>query len=231
MERYTFAVVEYLREHPGVRDVRFSRGQGVTEARLREWELLNSSSLPDDLRGFLSTTNGFQVTWCVDVGNGDVEIGNMSINRIDLITAVPLDASPPDDPWAGSGKHGVPEMANEVDGVASIVKTKHAPIFPTAAFDVGGIAGTTTRVALVFLRDGTHQVWFQDPSGKWHIVACSFSEYFQKLHAALGLPNWQLRSTPTGMDPESHRWWSWMAPENLVLDVAKGKLRRVDRLK
>jgi hypothetical protein len=252
MERYTLAVVDYLQTQPDVRDVRVSRPECVTEAKLREWERVNAPCvLPGDLRAFLTRqSNGLHVKWSVALGDaGVVEIGDMCIHGIEDLTAVPLDASPPDDPWSGSGGHGVPELGKCTDS-----KSSPSQKAATAAFDLGG-AGTNGRVALVFLRDlkstrdhasasashasttttsstatatSTNQVWFQDPAGVWHVLAENFSEYFQMTHANLGLPSWHHRLTPSGLHPYAMKWWHWMAPETLALDIEKGKLRRVE---
>ena len=248
MERYTLAVVEFLRDHPEVCDVRFSRGAPLTEARLLEWERANAPyRLPGDLRAFLAQSDGFAVRWSVSAGAAGVaDVGDMSIGGIDRLAPVPLDASPADDPWACSGVPGRPDGGKDIDedgldedddGVAARRRR------PVAAFDLASSSRAFGRVALVYVsetRDDASdhprapsayetEVWFQDPAARWRVLAKSFSAYFRALHANLGLPNWHARAAGVGLDPDSRAWFHWMAPHTLALDIRRGQLRRTKR--
>jgi len=235
MERHTLAVVKYLRDHPDVCDVRFSRGAPATEARLREWEVANAPCvLPDDLRAFFAQSDGMAVTWSISAGDAGVaDIGHVSICALDGLTAIPLDASPPDDPWACSGAPGFPDLVAGEDDTRGVVRNRRA----TEAFDLGASPRVYGRVALVFIHDPstssttthTTEVWFQDLAARWHVVADSFSSYYRALHANLGLPNWHARLTDVGLDPDSEAWFHLMAPHELALDVRSGALRRTER--
>lgn len=77
------------------------------------------------------------------------------------------------------------------------------------AFDLDATA--CGRVALVFfsprglpgrlpaeahpnsLLTAAPQVWFQDLSCAWHMLATSFGDYFRLLALHLGIPGWQVR--------------------------------------
>jgi tubulin polyglutamylase complex subunit 2 len=251
MERYTLAVVEFLRDHPGVCDVRFSRGAPLPEARLLEWERANAPyRLPGDLRRFFAQSDGFAVRWSVSAGAAGVaDVGDMSIGSIDRLAPVPLDASPADDPWACSGVPGQPELGGDVDldgledddDETSDARRRR----PAAAFDLAACPRAFGTVALVYLsrlrrdhkNDHTRaprcshdtEVWFQDPAARWWFLAKSFSAYFRLAHANLGLPNWQARETDVGMDPDSNAWFRWMAPQTLALDVERGVVRRMKK--
>ena len=247
MERYTLAVVAFLRAHPEVCDVRFSRGAPLTEARLVEWERANAPyRLPGDLRAFLAQSDGFAVRWSVSAGAAGVaDVGDMSIGGLDDLRPVPLDASPADDPWACSGVPGRPELgwAADEDGLEEDDDGDAARRWrPAAAFDLASCPRDFGRVALVYVpetrddasRDRPHassacttEVWFQDPAARWRVLAKSFSAYLRALHANLGLPNWHARATGVGLDPDSRAWFRWMAPHTLALDIQRGELRRM----
>ena len=252
MERYTLAVVEFLRDHPGVCDVRFSRGAPLPEARLLEWERANAPyRLPGDLRRFFAQSDGFAVRWSVSAGAAGVaDVGDMSIGNIDRLAPVPLDASPADDPWACSGVSGQPELGGDVDwmdGLEGDDETSDAKLRrrPAAAFDLAACPRAFGTVALVYAsrlrrdRADDHtraprcshdtEVWFQDPAARWWFLAKSFSAYFRLAHANLGLPNWQARATDVGMDPDSNAWFRWMAPQTLALDVERDVVRRMKK--
>ena len=241
MERYTLAVVEFLRDHPEVCDVRFSRGAPLTEARLVEWERANAPyRLPGDLRAFLAQSDGFAVRWSVSAGAAGVaDVGDMSIGGIDRLAPVPLDASPADDPWACSGVPGRPELGWAIDSDDGDDGDAARRRRPAAAFDLASSPRDFGRVALVYVIDETRddasgvyggacttEVWFQDPAARWRVLAESFSAYFRALHANLGLPNWHARATDVGLDPDSRAWFRWMAPHTLALDLERGEMRR-----
>ena len=244
MERYTLAVVEFLRDHPEVCDVRFSRGAPLNEARLLEWERANAPyRLPGDLRAFLAQSDGFAVRWSVSAGAAGVtDVGDMSIGGIDGLRPVPLDASPADDPWACSGVPGRPELGWAIDSDDGDDGDAARRRRPAAAFDLASSPRDFGRVALVYVIDETRddasgvyggacttEVWFQDPAARWRVLAESFSAYFRALHANLGLPNWHARAAGVGLDPDSRAWFHWMAPHTLALDIRRGQLRRTKR--
>jgi hypothetical protein len=70
------------------------------------------------------------------------------------------------------------------------------------------------------------QVWFQDISTRWHIVADSFGEYYRLMAAHLGLPRWHYKIMDVGMDRPTTQWFNFFKPELLAMDLDKGKLRR-----
>ena len=241
MERDTLAVVAFLRAHPEVCDVRFSRGAPLTEARLLEWERANAPyRLPGDLRAFLAQSDGFAVRWSVSAGAAGVtDVGDMSIGGIDGLRPVPLDASPADDPWACSGVPGRPELGWAIDSDDGDDGDAARREAAAAAFDLASSPRDFGRVALVYVIDETRddaygvyggacttEVWLQDPAARWRVLAKSFSAYFRALHANLGLPNWHARATDVGLDPDSRAWFRWMAPHTLALDLKRGEMRR-----
>ena len=100
--------------------------------------------------------------------------------------------------------------------------------FPSAAFDLDSSV-RHGRVALVFvpsfeasssgpnvgdeltsMRSVPHkaQVWFQDTSTRWHIMADSFSEYYRLMTAHLGLPRWHYKLMDVGMDRPTTQWFN-----------------------
>ena len=75
------------------------------------------------------------------------------------------------------------------------------------------------------------QVWFQDLSTRWHVLAGSFSEYFRVMAAHLGLPNWQYAFTDVGLDPAARQWFAFLGPERLAVDLERGRLRRAKKVR
>ena len=98
MDKYTAAVAGYLRDHPGVSNLRFDLAPPRPIARILEWEKANAPHrLPEDLKAFLLLSDGFSLRWGAIVGGETRELGNMTLNGVDRLTRVSLDASPLDD--------------------------------------------------------------------------------------------------------------------------------------
>ena len=91
-----------------------------------------------------------------------------------------------------------------------------------AAFDLDSEC-VEGRVALLYLAsdvDGTEkrpQVWFQDPSCRWHFIADSFTDYFRLVAMHLGVPQWQFAFTDVGLDSVARHWLALFCPERLAV--------------
>jgi len=66
-------------------------------------------------------------------------------------------------------------------------------------------------------RPATPQVWFQDPSAKWHYLAGSFTDYFRLAATHLGVPQWQFAFTDAGLPPAARQWLAFFCPERLAM--------------
>jgi hypothetical protein len=103
MDKYTVAVVDFLRNHPGVSDLRFDRRDPATASALHAWDIAHAPhKLPEDLKAFLLLSDGFSLRWDVCFAGETHVLGNMALNGVaSLGNELVLDASPADD--AGDG--------------------------------------------------------------------------------------------------------------------------------
>jgi hypothetical protein len=99
MDKYTVAVVDFLRNHPGVSGLSFHSRSPATTAAIHAWEAAHAPhKLPEDLKAFLLLSDGFSLRWDVCFGGRTHALGNMALNGIQgLGTELVLDASPADD--------------------------------------------------------------------------------------------------------------------------------------
>eukprot|EP00064_Thunnus_orientalis_P008391 superscaffoldBa00000995_g8414 len=67
---------------PGVVDVRFAEREPAEKRSLLSWEQKNTCILPEDLRDFYLTTDGFTLTWSVKLDDECVPLGCMVINSV-----------------------------------------------------------------------------------------------------------------------------------------------------
>ena len=254
MDQYARAVAEYLKEHVGVQDVKYVPGKPATMSDIQAWEDANLPfKLPEDLKAFLLSSDGFKMTWDVLFKQEVHHLGNMHINSLAEIKKMPMMLVPHDDADDDDllvvPPGSVWDPRREDDGARGPDGWK--PPFPSAAFDLDSSV-RHGRVALVFVpsfeasssgsnvgdeltptRSVLHkaQVWFQDISTRWHIMADSFSEYSRLMTAHLGLPRWHYKLMDVGMDRPTTQWFNFFRPELLAMDLDKGKLRRQERLR
>ncbi|XP_056128825.1 tubulin polyglutamylase complex subunit 2 isoform X2 [Lampris incognitus] len=64
-ERLTLGIARILESMPGVVDLRFVEREPAEKRCLLSWEQKNTCILPEDLRDFYLTTDGFTLTWSV----------------------------------------------------------------------------------------------------------------------------------------------------------------------
>ncbi|XP_060791488.1 tubulin polyglutamylase complex subunit 2 isoform X2 [Neoarius graeffei] len=62
-ERLTLGITRILESLPGVSDVQFVEREPAEKRCLLSWEQKNNCILPEDLRDFYLTTDGFSLTW------------------------------------------------------------------------------------------------------------------------------------------------------------------------
>ncbi|KAG5834171.1 hypothetical protein ANANG_G00258620 [Anguilla anguilla] len=91
VERLTLGITRVLEGLPGVTDVRFVEREPVERRCLMSWEHRNDCELPEDLRDFYLTTDGFTLTWCTKLESEAVPLGSMVINS--LAKLLPLSQS------------------------------------------------------------------------------------------------------------------------------------------
>ncbi|KAJ0068859.1 hypothetical protein NL108_012128 [Boleophthalmus pectinirostris] len=89
-ERLTLGIIRILENMPGVADVRFAEREPAEKRSLLSWEQKNTCILPEDLRDFYLTTDGFTLNWNVKLDNESVPLGCMKLNSVSrLVPLVP----------------------------------------------------------------------------------------------------------------------------------------------
>ncbi|XP_041836552.1 tubulin polyglutamylase complex subunit 2 isoform X2 [Melanotaenia boesemani] len=202
---------------PGVVDVRFAEREPAEKRSLLSWEQKNTCILPEDLRDFYLTTDGFTLTWSVKLDNECVPLGCMMINSVarlcPLLQPVSLFSLPNapslvDLDWEESSTGG--------SGL------QHAPAAPhfdarSRIFELDSCGGNG-KVCLVYKNctpgvvAQQSELWFLDRSLCWHFLTTTFTSYYRLMIIHLGLPEWQYSFTPYGPSPQAKQWASLYQP-------------------
>ncbi|XP_017568629.2 tubulin polyglutamylase complex subunit 2 [Pygocentrus nattereri] len=211
-ERLTLGITRILESLPGVLDVRFAEREPAEKRCLLSWEQKNSCVLPEDLRDFYLTTDGFTLTWNAKLENEPVPVGCMVINsvaRLRLLAQSNIYSLPSaptladldfEDAFEGSEGHEEPHFDSR-----------------SRIFELDSCGGNG-RVCLVYKNctpgDVAQQseIWFMDRSLYWHFLTSSFTAYYRLMITHLGLPEWQYTFTPYGPSPQAKQWASLYQP-------------------
>ena len=137
----------------GVQDVKYVQGKPATMSDIQAWEDANSPfKLPEDLKAFLLSSDGFKMTWDVLFKQEVHHLGNMHINSLAEIKKMPMMLVPHDDADDDDllvvPPGSVWDPRREDDGARGPDGWK--PPFPSAAFDLDSSV-RHGRVALVFV--------------------------------------------------------------------------------
>lgn len=215
-ERLTLGIIRILENMPGVADVRFAEREPAEKRSLLSWEQKNTCILPEDLRDFYLTTDGFTLNWSVKLDNECVPLGCMTINSVarlcPLMQPVSLFSLP-----------NAPSLADldweENSTEPGSVLFLAPPHFDSRSriFELDSCGGNG-KVCLVYKNctpgvvAQISEIWFLDRSLCWHFLTATFTSYYRLMITYLGLPEWQYAFTPYGPSPQAKQWASLYQP-------------------
>ncbi|XP_060926084.1 tubulin polyglutamylase complex subunit 2 [Limanda limanda] len=215
-ERLTLGITRILENMPGVVDVRFAEREPAEKRSLLSWEQKNTCILPEDLRDFYLTTDGFTLTWSVKLDNECVPLGCMVVNSVarlwPLLQPVSLFSLP-----------NAPSLADldweESDATLGSERAPAVPHFDSRSriFELDSCGGNG-KVCLVYKNCTAgvvaqqSEIWFLDCSLCWHFLTATFTSYYRLMITHLGLPEWQYTFTPYGPSPQAKQWASLYQP-------------------
>ncbi|XP_028970166.2 tubulin polyglutamylase complex subunit 2 isoform X2 [Esox lucius] len=226
-ERLTLGVTRMLESMPGVMDVRFVEREPAEKRCLQSWEQRNACVLPEDLRDFYLTTDGFTLTWSAKLEKDCVPLGCMVLNSVSKLRPLCQSMSMFSLPNAPS----LADLDWDEDQAEEPESGPAEPHFDSRSriFELDPCCGNG-KVCLVYkncLKGVVAQqceVWFLDRSLYWHFLTPTFTAYYRLMITHLGLPEWQYAFTPYGPSPQA-KWASLYRPltfhsESTVADPA-----------
>ncbi|KAM3878269.1 tubulin polyglutamylase complex subunit 2 [Diretmus argenteus] len=208
-ERLTLGITRILENMPGVVDVRFVEREPAEKRCLLSWEQKNTCILPEDLRDFYLTTDGFTLTWSVKLDNECVPVGCMMINSVTRLR-------PLVQPTSLFSLPNAPTLADldwEENSTEWSDGGPAAPHFDSRSriFELDSCGGNG-KVCLIYKNCSPgvvaqqSEVWFLDRSLCWHYLTPTFTSYYRLMITHLGLPEWQYAFTPYGPSPQAKQW-------------------------
>ncbi|XP_003240263.1 tubulin polyglutamylase complex subunit 2-like [Acyrthosiphon pisum] len=231
-DQLTLGLLTVLENTAGVRNVTVKQSLPCDKAKIGLWEHRNACLLPDDLRSFYASCDGFKLTWSYRVegitsdvtaaaigGASNLPIGNITVNPLsDLVRLCDVNTD-----TVNVNVMRDLQLLDRLSDRNTPDFTENSKIFELDSIpDVG-------QVCLVYpdgraaaaSRPEEHpreepngaSVWLLDTSYRWHFLAPNFSNYFRKALVHMGLPHWQLKFTDMGLTSIGEFFMNLVAPQ------------------
>jgi hypothetical protein len=191
--------LNYLESCPGV-SVEATSNPSIVPVMITNWESLHGRKLPQDLKDFLSVTDGFTVNWSVSLSFD--KFGNS---------------------WSREQKETIKIGCISLNSLQDMLLRD---IGDREAFEIQDVC-PFGKVCVVY-SDGDHntsiQLWL---NGEWTFLTSDFSSYFRLQVYHLGIKAWQMSRTRDGMPQDSRDWLSFFVPHSKsekVLQVQKKEI-------
>ncbi|TYZ64336.1 hypothetical protein PybrP1_012305 [[Pythium] brassicae (nom. inval.)] len=204
LDDMSLSVFSYLQAHRHVSHLEPKEMVGASPVQLGAWEQKNfPCALPDDLRRFLTITNGLSVKWFAPFRDHRVLVGHFSLNSIQDMQKCCVRKFPAF--CRAADQHRVAEKP---------FTKEELPAFPLESSPKHG------DVMLVYFEDGP-EIWFRDLNGRWSFLAETFGNYYRMLITHLGIVSWQTLFSDAGVDPVQKPWMHLFIPQRMALDESE----------
>ncbi len=170
----------------------FTCGEGALTHELLMWDKKNAPlKLPKDLKNFYSVFNGVNINYNVSVGEKFVMVGEIQLNRIELIQKM-------------TTIEGVFMQNSWKDIIVSLPDSKScAAFFLHSVSEVGEVyllyrqphnnkqssTGSESEYIGLINQSGLYEnpeIWFVDISQRWHFLCQTFTQYVRLMITHLG---------------------------------------------
>ncbi|XP_033742972.1 tubulin polyglutamylase complex subunit 2-like isoform X4 [Pecten maximus] len=229
LELLNIGVVKCLEKktHLGVCKVELEQRAPADRHNVLMWEQRNTCFLPEDLKSFFLTSDGFQLTWNVKMDNGPQPLGKMRINRVSQLVRIGGTAPTSHVNPSLADLEGDSDQEDEVSGLEKPTFDNRCKIYELDPCDGYG------KVCLVYRESKAEEgdvesyfggnepkieIWFLDRALRWHYLTDSFIAYYRLMLMHLGLPQWQYALTDIGLSQQTQQWFNVFAQVRLELD-------------
>lgn len=201
-ENLLLGLSKVLEKSPCISNISLKRFPGVRQIDIRAWEHNNSVILPEDLRAFYSSTNGFLYTYEFSYDynsteNADTLIreGSIKINGLNEIERI-----------YGYETKNIAQIEQYGKNYV-LVLSRESKVFELAAVD------NYAKVVLVYVNSYCiPSIWLYSSPMSFSYLAEDFTTYFRMCLAHLGIPCWQYIVSREGLPEWSKEIFQLIAP-------------------
>lgn len=201
-ENLLLGLSKVLEKSPCVSNISLKRFSGVRQIDIRAWEHNNSVILPEDLRAFYSSTNGFSYTYnfsyeynTTENANTLIREGNIKINALNDIERI-----------YGYETKNVAQIEHYGKNYM-LVLSRESKVFELASVD------NYAKVVVVYINSYCiPSIWLYSSPMSFNYLAEDFTTYFRMCIAHLGIPCWQYIVTREGLPEWSREMFQLIGP-------------------
>ncbi|XP_058795657.1 tubulin polyglutamylase complex subunit 2 [Phymastichus coffea] len=192
-ENLMLGVSKLLEANPCVKNVQLERRGACDRAALSTWEQKHCCLLTEDLRNFYASTDGFLLTWSLEISGEEFPIGRMEVKELVSLrrhVGVPINNNAKDQTVESTSSN----TSVSSDEVKSMIVEPTFGGSRCKLFELAECAHCRIFLAYQLQPDQDEpSVWlYNTPTNRWHYLADSFSKYFRMMLVHLGLPMWQV---------------------------------------
>ncbi|KAF7275792.1 tubulin polyglutamylase complex subunit 2 isoform X2 [Rhynchophorus ferrugineus] len=207
-ENLLLGLSKVLERSPCVSKVTLKRIPGVRQADIRAWEHNNGVILPEDLRSFYSSCNGFLLTYefsydykTTNEEERDYRTGIIQVNAINDVIRV----------YGYETKNNA--NVEHCGKRHSLTLSRESKVFELANVD------ENAKVVLVYPTTySIPNIWFYWGQMSFSFLAEDFTTYFRMTVAHLGIPYWQYAFSKENLPETSREMFTIIAPGILAED-------------
>ncbi|CAG9864396.1 unnamed protein product [Phyllotreta striolata] len=197
-ENLLLGLPKALERSPYVANLQLRRAPGLRPPDIRHWEQTNGANLPDGLRAFYNSTNGFLYTYEFSYPDeqGPVRTGKIEVNPLNELVRI---------------------YGYETKSAASIERngdkrklnlSKESKVFELSTVD------DNAKVALVYAHHyEPPTIWlYTNKNMTFHYITHDFAVYLRMCLAHLGAPCWQYVASKEGLPEWAREIFTLLAP-------------------
>ncbi|EDV97904.1 tubulin polyglutamylase complex subunit 2 [Drosophila grimshawi] len=225
-ENLTLGLIKTLSNVPRVCNVSLERRQPLNPCQVVNWEQRHCVYLPEDMKKFYLSSDGFVLNWSYQYAPSDVRrVGYIHFPHLLQVTLLRENIEnthPASGAQSTSGASGSSTSSviakDKWDNATPIITAK------TKIFEINNI-NEMAKVCMLYESTSSNNPRFyllELGTLSWQFLAETFSEYLRMAIAHLGLPYWELCFTSFGLPSWTEQLFLLLAPHLLE----KHELRR-----
>ncbi|CAH1275915.1 unnamed protein product [Diabrotica balteata] len=213
-ENLLLGLSKVLEKSPYISNLSLKRFSGLRQIDIRTWEHNNGISLPEDLKAFYSSTNGFLYSYdfSYEIENQEkknVRQGKIEINPLNDVLRI----------YGYETKNTA--QIEKVGTKLKLVLSKDSKVFELCSID------ENAKLVLVYINTYSNPtIWLYTISMVFNYLADDFTTYFRRCIAHLGIPCWQYIASSRGLPEWAKEIFLLLAPgvlseEKNLVDIPK----------
>ncbi|KAK4871964.1 hypothetical protein RN001_016088 [Aquatica leii] len=214
-ENILMGLARSLKKCVGVRNTSLSKVPSTTYADITTWEQKYGVLMPEDLRSFYASSNGFQFDWSYTFAGDnqkDRVLGTIRINALDQL--VPI-----------FGYETCQEPGVKLNTERYQIKLS----IDSRIFDIESIPDRGHVVLVYLYPKFVPTIWLLTNTMQFFFLANDITTYLKMAVTHLGIPNWQFVYTSQGVPQWTENLFRMLAPHllplNKSLEMLNGECR------